>query len=92
MELRLLFKKRTTLRPSLLPNLTPGLVLLSQSKVFTTVKNESLGDITLSDIKDAAVNNFKIINLIHQSGSESVLYKIITLVLDEAEPIRADGN
>ena len=92
MELRLLFKKRTTLRPSLLPNLTPRLVLLSQSKVFTTVKNESLGDITLSDVEDAAVNNFKIINLIHQSGSESVLYKIITLVLDEAEPIRADRN
>ena len=45
--------------PSLLPNLTPRLVLLSQSKVFTTVKNESLGDITLSDVKYAAVNNFK---------------------------------
>ena len=56
------------------------------------MKNESLGDITLSDVKDAAVNILKIINLIHQSGSESVLYKIITLVFEEAEPIRADRN
>ena len=57
------------------------------------MKNESLGDIALSDVKDAAVNNFKNNKpYSHQSGSESVLYKIITLVFEEAEPIRADRN
>ena len=62
------------------------------------MKNESLGDITLSDVKDAARNNFKNNKPDSPKWYGSELYKIITgefkgrstLVLDEAEPIRAD--
>ena len=62
------------------------------------MKNESLGDITLSDVKDAAGNNFKNNKPYSPKWHGSELYEIVTgelnsqstLVLDEAEPIRQE--
>ena len=48
-------KKRTTSNPPPQFNTTP--CPHSNTKVFTTVENEPLGDITPSDVKDVAANN-----------------------------------